>query len=82
MAKANHISQENVHAAINKALIAAVLTTFRRARGAVGPLVYTATDNPGAILLDLQRRYGKATPAEKNSSRKLLEGTLEPGGSN
>lgn len=64
-AKGIYISQENVRAAINKALTAAVLTTFRRAKGAVGPPVYTATDNPEAILLDLQKRYGRATPAEK-----------------
>ena len=81
-AKAIFISQENVCAAINKALTAAAPTTFRRLGGAVAPPVYTATDNPGAILLDLQRRYGKTTPSEKNSSGHLLERTLESGGTN
>ena len=61
-AKVIYISQDNVRAAINKALTAAVQIIFRGAGGAVGPPVYTATDDPGAILLDLQRRYGKATP--------------------
>ena len=34
----------------------------------MGPAVYTAKDDPGAILLDLQRRYGKATPTEKTAA--------------
>ena len=76
--KTIYASQENVRNAINKALTKAVPASFRRAGGAVGPAVYTATDDPGAILLDLQRRYGKATPTEKNSSGSLLEGSVEP----
>ena len=48
--------------------MAAVPTTFRRAGGVVGPPVYTAMDDPRAMLLDLQRRYGKATPSEKTAA--------------
>ena len=54
--KTVYVSQENVRNAINQALTKAVPPTFRRIGGSVGPAVYTATDDPGAILLDLQRR--------------------------
>ena len=34
----------------------------------MGPGMYTATDDPRAILLSLQRRYGKRTPTEKEEA--------------
>ena len=67
--KTVYVSQENVQNAINQALTKVVPATFLRAGGSVGPAVYTATDDQGAILLDLQRRYGKATPAKKQRRR-------------
>ena len=41
---------------------------YRRAQGDVGPAIYTPTDDPRAILLGLQRRYDKRTPAEKEEA--------------
>ena len=46
----------------------AVPEAYRRAGGDVGPAVYTPTDDPRAILVSLQRRYGKRTPAEKEEA--------------
>ena len=68
--KSVYVSQENVRNAINQALTKVVPASFRRAGGVVGPAVYTATDDPGTILLDLQHRYGRATPIEKKQRRK------------
>ena len=53
---------------INKALTVAMPEAHRKARGDVGPAVYTPTDDPRAILVILQRRYGKQTPAEKEEA--------------
>ena len=41
--------------------------------------VYTATDDPGAILLDLQRRYGKATPTKKTTAEASWREAWDPG---
>ena len=68
MASNIYQSQGNVRQATNKALTAAVPEMYRRARGNVGPAVYTPTDSPRAILVSLQRRYGKQTPAEKEEA--------------
>ena len=54
-------SQENVRQVYLKALNVAVPEASRRAQGDMGPAMYTATDVPRAILLSLQRRYGKRT---------------------
>ena len=61
-------SQENVRQAINKALTVAVPEAYRRAGGDVGPAACVPTDDPRAILVILQRRYGKQTPAEKEEA--------------
>ena len=62
-------SQENVRQATNKALTIAVPEMYRRAQGDMGPAIYTPiTDNPRAILLGLQRRYGTKTPGEKEEA--------------
>ena len=63
-------SQENVRQAINNALTAAVPEMYRRAQGQLGPAVYTPTEDPRAILLSLNRRYGKRTPTEKEEAMK------------
>ena len=34
----------------------------------MGPDIYTPMDDPRAILLGLQRRYGKRTPTEKEEA--------------
>ena len=34
----------------------------------MGPAMYTATHDPRAILLSLQRRYGKRAPTEKEEA--------------
>ena len=73
------MGQENIRTAINKALTAAVPITLRRAGGAVGPPVYTATDNPGAILLDFQRRYRKATLTKKTAAEASWKEAWNPG---
>ena len=67
---ASHIynSQENVRQAYLKALNTAVPEAYRRAQGDMGPTMYTATDDPRAILLSLQRKYGKRTPEEKKEA--------------
>ena len=57
--------QENVRQAINKALTATVPENFRMAGRDVGPLVYTPTDDPRAILIGLHGRYGTLKPEEK-----------------
>ena len=61
-------SQENVRRATNKALAIAAPEMYRRAQGDMGPSIYTPKDNPRAILMSLQRRYGKRTPAEKEKA--------------
>ena len=58
-------SQENVRQATNNAMTIAVPGMFRRAQGDLGPAIYSPTDDPRAIVLGLQRRYGNRTPAEK-----------------
>ena len=61
-------SQENVRQAYLKALNVAVPEAYRRAQGDMSPATYTPTDDPRAILLNLQRRYGKRTPTEKEEA--------------
>ena len=61
-------SQENVRQATNNALTNAVPEMYRRAQGDLGPAIYAPTDDPRAILLGLQRRYGKRTPTEKEEA--------------
>ena len=41
---------------------------YKRALGDAGPAVYTPTDNPRAILVSLQRRYGTRTSSEKEEA--------------
>ena len=41
---------------------------YQRAQGDMSPAMYTPTDKLRAILLNLQRRYGKRTPAEKEEA--------------
>ena len=48
-------SQENVRQAYNEALNVAVPEMYLRAQGAMGPAMYTPTDDPRAILLSLQQ---------------------------
>ena len=61
-------SQENVRQAYLKALNVAVPEAYRRAQGDMSPATYSPTDDPRAILLNLQRRYGKRTPTEKEEA--------------
>ena len=61
-------SQENVRQAINKALTAAIPATFRRAGDNIEPNVYTATDDPGMIMVSLNNRYGTPKPGEKTEA--------------
>ena len=65
MASNIYNSQENVRQVYLKALNVVVPEVYRRAQGDMGLATYTATDDPRAILLSLQRRYGTRTPAEK-----------------
>ena len=60
--------QENVQQSTNKALTIAMPEIYRWAQGDMSPTIYTPTDNPRAILLDLQRRYGRRTPTEKEEA--------------
>ena len=46
----------------------AVPEAYRRSGGVVGPAMYTSTDDPRAILVSLQRRYGTRIPAEKEEA--------------
>ena len=68
-------SQENGRQATNKALAIAIPEVYRRAHGDMGPAIYTSTDDPRAILLGLQRRYGKRTPTKKEEA---VGPTMEP----
>ena len=61
-------SQENVRQAYIKALNVAVPEAYRRAQGDMSPAMYTPTDGPRAILLNLKCRYGKRTPAENEEA--------------
>ena len=61
-------SQENARKAYIKALNVAVPEEYRRTQGDMSPAMYTPMDVPRAILLNLQRRYGKRTPAEKEEA--------------
>ena len=61
-------SQENVRQAYLKALNIAVPEAYRRAQGDMSPVTYSPMNDPRAILLNLQRRYGKMTPAEKEKA--------------
>ena len=58
-------SQENVRQAYLKALNVAMPEAYRRTQGDMGSTMYTATDDPRAILLSMQRRYGKRMLTEK-----------------
>ena len=68
MASNIYNSQENVRQAYLKALNVPVPEAYRRAQGDMGPTMYMATDDPRAILLSLQRKYGKRTPEEKKEA--------------
>ena len=68
MASNLYNSQENVRQAYLKALNVAVPEAYRRAQGDMGPAMYTTRDDPRAILLSLQRRYGKMTPKDKEEA--------------
>ena len=61
-------SQENVRQAYIKALNVAVPEAYRRAQGDMSPAMYIPTDDPRSILLSLQHRYRKRTPAEKEEA--------------
>ena len=61
-------SQENARKAYIKALNVAVPEAYQRAQGDMSPAMYTLTDDPRAILLNLQRQYGKRTPREKEEA--------------
>ena len=68
MASNIYNSQENVRQTYLKALNIAVPEAYRRAQEDMSPATYTPTDDPRAILLNLQRRYGKRTPIEKEET--------------
>ena len=61
-------SQGNVRQVYIKALNVAVPEAHQKAQGDMSSAMYTPTDDPRAILLNLQRRYGKRTPAEKEEA--------------
>ena len=46
----------------------AVPKAYKRARGDVGPAVYTPTNDPRAILFSLQHRHGQLIPTEKEEA--------------
>ena len=68
MSQLTFIKARRTYARRLKALTAAVPEAYRRAGGDVGPAVYTLTDDPRAILVSLQRRYGTRTLAEKEEA--------------
>ena len=60
--------RENIRQTYLKALNVVVPEAYQRAQGDMGPAMYTPTDDPRAILLSLQRRYGKRAPTEKEEA--------------
>ena len=60
--------RENIRQTYLKALNVVVPEAYQRAQGDMGPAMYTPTDDPRAILLSLQHRYGRKTPTEKEEA--------------
>ena len=53
---------------LQQTLNIAVPEAYQRAQGDMSPVAYSSTDDPRAILINLQRRYGKRTPTEKEEA--------------
>ena len=53
---------------LQQTLNIALPEAYQRAQGDMSPVAYSSTDDPRAILINLQRRYGKRMPAEKEEA--------------